>query len=426
MRSVRLSSLVAFTAVIASCSAPETGEVAERQRICPDCRANARGGDTSDFGGGQENCRETKLPVDTTTAAELGLQAALTAASSPLELPLRWLDASGAESTVEARVELGEPAYYAIGVEPSAACRDSIRIPATVELETADGGLLATVNGLLRLRRGELSWELRASTDLSTVSGNRELGLDPNRAHEGRLDLTMRGFSGERRGSVAARVLYLDDAEGKGQDPRVAFELYSFTPWSGRFPIDGCDAETFPFARETAHSFLGGHALPEIIHDLAGELPAALPARYRDGSSTEVSVELGALPASVCLGEHFGNAVARWAGNARVTSDDERVDAELTSVNLELAGTSGEPLGLLLTRAFEPTLPSELELAMGFTGLDPAKPSLAGTLRVDFEWGSGALQSFGNLRVSEPNGAAVECLIWPPGEQTTGCAAERF
>jgi hypothetical protein len=418
-------------------------------RLCPHCEPRV-GGETSDFGGGRANCKESVGQWDEAIAAEFGLDAVLDEASIPFEVPLRW---EGGEhegkSQLSGQVTLGIPIYYVSGVgddEPS--CFDKVLVPATVELATADGGIEATLEGQIELQRGAFSWELRAAADLAVVAGNRDLETDKTRPQEGELRIVMRGFEGERRGYLQPVVAYLDE-EGGSAVALGGWDAFAISPWHGLFPTDECGSRGFPLAVDEPRDFLGDRSPGETMEAaLASLQPEAWPACYRDGACTELSVSTAetsqteASPPEVCVS---GAAQVSWAnvGGLLLATSDKRVNLALNEFSFTATVGSGEPLSLSFERDFEPQSPTELEGSMGFAGIGEFEakfesemgfggighiqdPLLRGYVQGDIVWEEGTPRSSGSISVIEASSyAQVERLSWPLADESMGGAAGR-
>ena len=392
--------------------------------LCPTCKPQL-GGESSDFGGGQENCLEQAQPLSDAVRAELQVADVVASATSPFTTSLRWAvpDTVRGDTTLTATTTLDAATYRVIGVEASEGCRDRVLIPATVNVATADGGLKAILHGAVELRRGDLIWHLRAHADLASTNGNLPLELDETRAHRGQLSLALSGFPDTRRGSFNADLSYFpagvsevgtmgDSTQTPGLE-QVRLEL-------GRFPADDCSIIDFPLDLEIAHPWLGGMSAHTIHSRLRAALPAITNARWLDGSTTELSLALDDLvDQRVCLGAAFGDPILRFASVTRLRSADARVDSTLPSHESRLLGTSGEPQTWTASNTID-SLPGATPAA----GVNLNAGSVAGhdSLRVLFElqyqWHDNTLAGGGIVDIAdELSNQRLDCVAWPPGSE---------
>jgi hypothetical protein len=203
------------------------GEVAPggRDVLCPSCIPRS-GGETSDFGGGQE-CQYEERAIADEPELEAELETTLAAYAGRFERKLRWsapdstLALTNDETTIRGNIELGDGKYL-IGTPVE--CDDLIQLSATIELETADGGLQATSEGALMFRRADGASELTAVSDLSLARGSLELPIESTEPHVGRLSTSIVADAAEISGTVTIEVSYFADrasAEAAAQGKRA-------------------------------------------------------------------------------------------------------------------------------------------------------------------------------------------------------------
>jgi hypothetical protein len=412
---------VGMSCWLLGCAVDEAGDRGS-DTLCPSC-IPLSGGETSDFGGGQENCEVEELPLSPAVRSDLGVDEIMDSLAEPFSATLRFeLDGDERPDTVlSATVTFGAPEYWQIGVEVTDACRDSVRIPVAVNVATSDGAFVADAEGALQVRRGDLSWRLDATADLTQTSGNLPLALDESRPHLGQLRLSIDGSPAGPRGNVSV-LLYYPGEDG----PTDRIPLETEAPGSehaylgvGRFPADRCGGYGAPLDSDEAHDWLGG-ATPREVYDAArAGVPPVSSARWLDGNTTDLSVTLDELPASseVCLGAAFGNARLTMDSSTALQTQDGRVDAEIMGCQLALAGTSGTVGTLHLSRTLRSMTPSQLESEAGIEGIEAGDSELVRVaFEVAYEWQDGVATGGGIIDVQdEGSNGRVDCVAWPEG-----------
>jgi hypothetical protein len=202
-----------------------------RDVLCPSCIPRT-GGETSDFGGGQE-CQYDERTIPDEPELQAELETTRTAYAGRFERKLRWSAADSTipitddETTIRGNVELGDGTYF---VGAPVACGDFVQFRTTVELETADGALQATSVGALTFRRAAGASDIRAVSDLSTVRGDLDLGIDGGQPHVGRLSTRIVADAEGLSGGVAIEVSYFADrasaeAAARGEKVESTSEL---------------------------------------------------------------------------------------------------------------------------------------------------------------------------------------------------------
>lgn len=222
----------------------EGGSGSPLGKLCTSCKAQDIGGESSDFGGGQENCKEEEQEFTEEVAEEFEVDALMATVSGQLETSFGWSEenySSRAQTTLSAKFTLGEPSFLVVGVEEGYGCRDHVRVPVTIEATTADGAFEATFEGHLKVGREGDAPTLEAFADLASVLGNLPFDVEESRPHVAELVWRELGLPGERTGDVWAEVRYLpEDLEGLGGAiptvgvPGVELEELGF----GHFPAD--------------------------------------------------------------------------------------------------------------------------------------------------------------------------------------------
>jgi hypothetical protein len=412
---------VGMSCWVLGCGVDASQEGGSRE-LCPSCTPLS-GGETSDFGGGQENCEEDVLPLTEDVRDELGVDEIMVALSEPFSAALRFAreDEERPDTTFTATATFGTPEYRQVGVDATDACRDSVLIPVELSVAASDGAFTADAAGALRVRRGDLAWQLLAAADLAGTAGNLELDVDDSRPHLGQLLLNIKGFPAGPRGDVRMKLYYPGDGAPSDRIPQEDAAPGSdiFYADVARFPADHCGSDSFPIDSDESHGWLGGQAARELYVAAGSSIPTLSAARWRDGDTTEISVTLGELPAAseACLGESFGDARLRFDSSARVRTEDDRVDAEIVGSELALSGTSGAVRTLYLSQTSSSMTPSEAESEAGIGGLDTAGIDLL-SIAFELEYGfEDDVASGGGIIdvIDNRSQARVDCVAWPEG-----------
>ncbi|OQX67805.1 MAG: hypothetical protein B6A08_13610 [Sorangiineae bacterium NIC37A_2] len=224
----------------------EGGSGSPLGKLCPSCKGQVVGGESSDFGGGQENCLEEEQALTEEIAEEFEVDELMAMVSGQLETAFGWSDdsySSRADTTLSATFTLGTPSLVTVGNED---CRDHVRVPVTIQATTADGGFEATFEGKLEVGRGGETPTLYAQADLASVVGNLPLDVDTSRRHKGYLQWGELGLPEARSGGVGALIAYLPPeyeglggAAGPGDAIPVGVPGVEYVDFFiGRFPAD--------------------------------------------------------------------------------------------------------------------------------------------------------------------------------------------
>lgn len=321
--------------------------------------AGCTGGQTGDFGS-MESCGDP-VPVPDEVAEEFGLSEAL-ALQGEFETSLGWRDLSTAqngppfatksETRLHVRLTLGTPGLLGTapdgGVLGGSSCR-RVTIPLQAEVETDDGTI-----------QGSLTGELYRSRDMRWRAAAWHPGSGPG------LE-TVLGFS-----------LYPDGPRG---------DLQIGAPEAhGTFPVDECGDEGTPIQLSTPQPWLGSQSVEQWVErfNAAFALDGGVPASWRDGSSTQVTLELAARGTDIVCG---GPPVLWLPVSGRLRSADGRVDIELERAELRYASGSAS-------------------LSAG-----DSMSYVSATLRSD----SLPVQTLtGHAAISSLDGTETGCLFWPP------------
>jgi hypothetical protein len=403
------------------CAVDASGQ-GDADGLCASC-TRLSGGETNDFGGGQENCEEEEVPLSAAVRRELGVDETMTTLAEPFSASLRFQleDEARPDTTVTATATFGTPEYLQIGVEATDACRDSVRVPVELSVAASDGAFAAVATGILQMRRGDLSWRLLAKADLAQTTGNLELELDESRPHLGELSLDLKGFPTGPRGNVSVRIYYPGDGA-----PLDRIPIEDESPGSefvhvdvARFPADHCGSNSFPLDNDEHHDWLGGSTPRELYDAARASFPTIATARWRAGNTTDLSVALDELPASseACLAASFGDAYLTFDSSAQLQTEDGRVEAEVIGSHLALDGSSGIAKTLYLSRTLHSLTASQVESKAGIEGLAVGSSDLL-TVAFDLEyaWQDGVVAGGGIIEViDDRSGERVECVAWPEG-----------
>lgn len=196
---------VIAVALLGACSnelAPDEGV------LCPSC-VPLSGGETSDFGGGDQCVfEEQAIPDERELQDELATT--LAAYAGDFERPLRWSGPEAEPTTLRGNMAFGDGRYF---VGASVECGDFVQVRSSIVLETADGALQATSEGALTLRRVDGGSYFEATSDLRAARGTLDLHLDGAEPHVGRLSTTITATASGPSGTVTLEVSYFADRE---------------------------------------------------------------------------------------------------------------------------------------------------------------------------------------------------------------------
>jgi hypothetical protein len=185
-------------------------------------RVEIEGGETSDFGDGEQPvCRETEraeVTLEQARALDLGLDSDLELIAPALELPFHWgpvVDCDGAElPTEDTRLGLrlsvdriDHVSFTPVSGENSS-CEDRLEYRALVELETNDERLEGVFYA--RLVPSAAGLQAHAIPDLRNFSGDLRLELDSTRPYWGVMDTNFELSPEGSRGSLQILVSYTD------------------------------------------------------------------------------------------------------------------------------------------------------------------------------------------------------------------------
>ncbi|MGE5787699.1 MAG: hypothetical protein ACM3ZE_24105 [Myxococcales bacterium] len=395
-------------------------------RLCPTCTPQT-GGETTDFGGGQENCRETVEPASPSILDEYQVEAAIAAVTEPLVTTFRWNPLfTGAEARADTSLHIAfrleTASYESIGVEASNACRNKVKIPVTADLTTTDGAVAASLRGWLDKAQGDLVWRMRARADLAEVEGNPPIQTDQTYPHVGDLELTLTNYPTGWHGNLTASLVYFLDGPMSADTVQAAMVLPSTRYESlllGSFPADVCGGWGFPVDAETPHPWLGGQSPQSALAAAIAALPAQAGARWVDGTTTELFTTADApVPVTTCLHDHFGNPRFLIDLPTHLRSTDSRLDATFAaSHELEMIGVTGAPSSLAIYRQWDSLSATEVKELGVFSGLNLADGELANVdLEAHYQWDQGLVTGGGILDIYG-NETRIDCIAWPPGSE---------
>lgn len=401
------------------------GETGEAPPICPGCRPTV-GGQTSDFGGVVNWCYGSYREVPASPELESAFDVAeiVAATSAPLEVAIAWgagrysRPEVAAETTLDATITL-EPFTYVESSMPSP-CFDNVYARATVALSTRDGMVIATAQGTLERRLDEIYWHLNATVDLSEVQGTLDIPIDPSRIHSGQLEIEITGTPDGVRGSVRATVLDFETEQAYQAwiGPTSRVHPAAAVVLSGWFPIDDCGADSwFPVDATEKHAAFGGKSPIEMFHaaeDAFGD-PFEAEALWRDGSPTNVSVDLGEPPSgTLCIGAPNDYVTLQYKGSSSIVSSDGRIDTLISDLSISSIGTSGELKSVMLYELV-PNMPSDdFADTAGIRGLDfTGRDTVGSELLIQKTFDDSDVSRI-RLTVHDVNAnEEIECLGWP-------------
>jgi hypothetical protein len=209
----------------------------------------------------------TPAPVTEAVAQEFDLAQIVEVARGTFESELRWdlgpnppaaappPGGYRSKSKVQGSLALGDPVYYnqAPGAVVQYGCWRMIRIPAVVNVSTADGAIAAETQGALTIVAGDFPgrWTLETFADLATVSGSLDLRLPPSAPERGYLHVAMIPCASSQgsRGVIAPNVwIFASVADALAYDPSsdVISNAEASYPIGGRWPDDECDFDHLP------------------------------------------------------------------------------------------------------------------------------------------------------------------------------------
>lgn len=395
-------------------------------RLCPACTPQT-GGETTDFGGGQENCRETVEPASPSILDEYQVEAAIAAVAEPLVTTFRWNPLfTGAEARADTSLHvafrLGTAAYESIGVEASNACRNKVKIPVTADLTTTDGAVAASLRGWLGKEQGDLVWRMRARTDLAEVQGSPPIQTDQTYRHVGDLELTLTDYPTGWHGNLTAALVYFLDDSVSADTVQTAMGLPSTRDdglFLGWFPADACKGWGFRVDAETPHPWLGGQSPQSALGAAIAALPAQAGARWLDGTTTELFTTADApAPVTTCLYDYFGNPRFALDAPIHLRSADGRLDAAFAAAHdLEMIGVTGAPSSLAIHREWDSLSAAEAKELGVLSGINLADGELANVeLETHYQWDQGLVTGGGILDIHGAE-ARIDCIAWPPGSE---------
>jgi hypothetical protein len=322
-------------------------------------------------------------------------------------------------TSIRGKVSLGEPFLLErVPVRDSADpqdCGSVVQFPASITFSTSDGALLVETDARLRLEQEPLEWDLYATIDLAKVRGSLDLKIDSGRIHKGSFTIDLHLLPTGFRGRLHPFLIYFANAdEAARYDPRSdVLEGTIYAPISARFPVDDCEVEALPIQSGTPQEWLGGRSFSESFEAArAAASTGTLSGRWRNGTPTDVSVDIGDLPGgAVCMGPTGTSVFFKFPTAGKVESSDGRVAARLLSGTLVTDSPTDRPSVLWFYSELHDVRLNELLNPP--EGAAPAGGSVP-TVRVeaDFQWNQGVLESTG-LVESWGEQFLNDCMIWP-------------
>lgn len=430
----------------------ETERGPEAGRICPSCRSDVAGTETSDFSGSESSCSGDPATAPGDPAWNARLEEVRGVYAGPFEASLHWayvglVESDSAGAFWEARPSGYEPITSVLGnvtleptqfykgrpTNPSAEagldCPDWYHVPLTVEFATADGALAGTASGNFRLGLGAAV--ARASVDLARALGTLDLHLDPELEYRGSASLNLQFHPEGKRGQISVEVSPVET--------RRDIEL-GYWPLSSDFPDDGC-TNGFPSTANAPLPWLDGLTAAQALQSWNTEIGDSPTQGLRHdcapGSMAEAPVELsfdiGAPDASICQLPAWPAAGIEggfsFGGTPRLRTSDGRIDmpfigGSATPTSLEL---SSDPA---LYPNFDPSLliPAEqFATESGIRDVHPGNSPVLGYYSAAyFSRGDGTLATGGTLSVMGLNCSGESCFIsvhsdvrWPVDESAS-------
>ena len=400
--------------------------------ICPDCRrSDVAGSETSDFSGSIDECTGVPAPLPDGAALDSVLEL-MAAYAGRFESTLRWrypafgppdppfgptLDTpeivesapSGYEEStqVSGNVVLGEMEFFAglpASSEVTVECPDWFRVPASVEIATADAALAVTLRGEFQTSPRR-SRSLRARADLASAVGNLSLQFPSGVPHAGSFDLELAVYPEGKRGR-----LMLELTSGETLDHLM----------TATFPDDACGVTGFPAAADEPLASLDGQSAQEFLGEWRSALESATPVRGLRGDCASgerrnigVSFVVGALQ-HVCQGAplHDASPVITFDSTSRLDTSDGSVNAPLpvgVATRTRLRMTTGDSM--------ERIAAGEFAERTGILDVDPSgSPWLSHYVIAEFLRAEGITVPSGFLLVEGGDGAAYTfhaSLTWP-------------
>jgi hypothetical protein len=332
----------------------ESPRDAQSGRICPSCRSDTAGTETSDFSGSQSSCTGEAAPAPDDATWNARVAEVRDVYAGPFEASLQWAyiglvesDSPGAFwegrpsgydpiTSLQGTVTLEPTQFYegrpVLGSDATLECPDWYHVPLTVEFATDDGALSGTARGYVNVGLGPAI--ASADLDLAQALGTLDLHLDPDLAYRASAGLRLQFHPDGKRGQISVAVQTVE---------RSADREGGYWPLNSSFPDDGCGANGFPSTADVALPWLEGQTAAQALQSWNAEINGSpTPALRQDctpGNRAETPVELsfdtGVPEASIC-------ALPAWPAAgfdgrfsfvtaARLRTSDRRIDMPLVS-----------------------------------------------------------------------------------------------
>jgi hypothetical protein len=323
-------------------------------------------------------------------------------------------------SSIQGTVSLADPIYFqgvtVPGQPDTGNCPSWVGFPAGLKLSSADGAFAIETGFTLQLRQEKLVWDLFGDVDLSQVRGSLDMKIDETRPHIGGLQMVLFAFPSGLRGRIRPYLYYFKDAAAAARfDPRSdVIEGVEYAPVFTRFPADECDFDRIPVDPEAPQAWLDGKSFAQTFAAARdGTQPTTpTPARWREGVSTDVSIDIGEpQPGPVCMGVVQSMVDFKFATAGRVVSTDGRVAVSLGSGELAVETGTQRPVTFGLRSELRDIPADQFSSIAGIHGVDPGgRTTLTATSEADF-FQEGVGLPTGLVEVWGPE--QIDCLIWP-------------
>jgi hypothetical protein len=358
-----------FALQVACQSSPAPGAL--ESSLCAACAPKA-GGETSDFGNTvMVDCGRSDGPRALTEdeARTFALERPLAVIADGLSLPVGWVpdwEAGGPSRTAPSVLTMSFEVVSDPVIVVMEHCGSRVFIRVRAELETSDGALRASLSGSLHRHLHaeppvDSGWQGEFSTDLREARGTIDLRMREAWSR-------VRG-QGQRHGSLGVS-LHLDAARGahgtisasvgyaEFRDGRMLLVEYgpprgpsAMVPIMGKFPFGGeCMGTTDAAQADTLMATVMGQTpstLAEEAHALLQRCGMRGAAAWRDGTATDLTVELSPAPAlAPCVYTDQGAIHLSWAVTGSMGSEDGRLRAPLVRASAVLRDGVYQQLGV--------------------------------------------------------------------------------
>lgn len=291
-----LAVVFAFASAVFVC--PDGAAQPSSGSVCPTCGTRPTDSDVPAQLGGRSvvDCAAEQIPLTPTRGADFHVEELRAFLQTPITVSGEQADGGDAVA-IEIELDLSEFRYYTMRRDDEY-CFDQVWASGPVRIQLGDDLLRFEANGNLWKAKNELAWHFYASTDLATATGTYRPQVDMSRIHAGRIEMSMRVFSGRMHGDIHVGALYFDDEAQfqrhlAGQPWQYDYE--GLSSFSFAFPDAECRDHGRPLTDDDAAELLKGRSARELIAHVANLLTdlRAEDAVWKDGRKTRVEIELG-------------------------------------------------------------------------------------------------------------------------------------